>query len=1308
VKIRSTVLKEVPTAAIQGIVMDNKVKLGNSDPEIRTDLVQVLSQMDDKDILNPSSASKTLLAVPSERRQAVSHELKRLSRVAAIAPSTGSLQSLLNKGLTTSLAIHNIPKERFISSMSSSMSSEDAAAVHTAAENATIRNQNLLVNLLQMIQGTGLQVIDGEETSTARQHKLQKLFSGKLGTNTEARSANSVTLSGVTSLRQNRTLGSNSAEKASNITLNLETLFGSMDQPVSEDSTTVYSPAAYLVDLLQYLRTSTATQTVHADLSETGQVPSLKGTVLEMLFRRRPDIGNLKLSTENTDTVLPYIDLANEIMESFIVNLETISPDSSDPWIQQLTLDAFNVSNEDSKELLSEPQNTNIDAYQVLADSASSLKLPYHQPIDAQRVFLEFLKVPRVELVDSFRQKPVPIPAETYGPLNPDQKDKLNRQLMDVQDSVYNRQVDAEILGLTQEEYLILTGEVLFSKEFFQVTENISSLTPEDYQTKIGLQLGFTYWGYQDTLTLLSTDEFSRKGLQYVKKQLLPRSGIQYTDLIDIVQTRFMNPDLPKGRSKSIFDELRFSYKFLQTLVNYQVNEPRKRLAKLADFLVRTSTLIHLSELLYHETTEGLEKKVSELSWRSNQPHCVSDEEVRKWVYDHFENIGKVIVLDSGEGPRLPSTILGQMVAYTLRDGIINEDILGTLYDTGIVTNSGGASIAHVTINGKVLSGSAGDDVLRDNPILNDRWPGSTIQVRNSGAAVVGIVQNGYLYSGADIGNLKVVEWVLPQGLGGSQNIDNVRLVHLDGTPLTLAEWDRLQKFIRLWKKLSWSIDETDRALTLGQLALSPETIPKPVEDDCGCDSANGSTLPNGDPSLITFVNFGHASQKTTSSSPDGASRSQVNGNVALNDAKITVDTVHNLALLKKIMSLTGLPIEQLLTFWTPIPTRGSNALYKRLFFRGNVRPTDPVFGPDREGDFFTRKCKISDNLLVVLAAFGITSTDMDYLFGKDVNSVQLAPSLLIPDVLNIDTLSQIYRYSLLAKVLGVGIPDLGQVIMGFSNPFAGFDSETQRLLGPGRCMYLMEAWRDMASVGFSWPQLRYVAENIKSPVDPLAPSARTVVQTAKTLYDGVTTIQTQHQMVKNLEEATDDSLSSKLVLVFENAIVIEILDLLNGRATHAIRAPTMKDESFAELVAKTSSRAKYILGVDGRSSQLCIQGVLTDDEVTDLKALLDDTVLPENLTNGSVKDLSHLNGSARLSKTERDKATAAAAAAAQAKLEAAIALRNEWLSTIDRAQSRPANVFHNFINGILPDNVRRSELEPLGKARVILAPVSD
>ena len=78
----------------------------------------------------------------------------------------------------------------------------------------------------------------------------------------------------------------------------LATLFGTQDYCTADDCTSILSPAAYLCDLLLWLRNH----------------PQGAGTVLDVLDSRRPDIRYLLLNCPNTDTELPYIDLVIELL----------------------------------------------------------------------------------------------------------------------------------------------------------------------------------------------------------------------------------------------------------------------------------------------------------------------------------------------------------------------------------------------------------------------------------------------------------------------------------------------------------------------------------------------------------------------------------------------------------------------------------------------------------------------------------------------------------------------------------------------------------------------------------------------------------------------------------------------------------------------------------------------------------------------------------------------------------------------------------------------------------------------------------
>src|SRR5829696_7102136 len=92
----------------------------------------------------------------------------------------------------------------------------------------------------------------------------------------------------------------------------MESLFGSMDYCECEHCRSVLSPAAYLVDLLQFLDpepevwSNSLAQWKDAH-NQQDYTTKYKQPYVE-LIQRRPDIPHISLNCENTNTALPYID----------------------------------------------------------------------------------------------------------------------------------------------------------------------------------------------------------------------------------------------------------------------------------------------------------------------------------------------------------------------------------------------------------------------------------------------------------------------------------------------------------------------------------------------------------------------------------------------------------------------------------------------------------------------------------------------------------------------------------------------------------------------------------------------------------------------------------------------------------------------------------------------------------------------------------------------------------------------------------------------------------------------------------------
>jgi hypothetical protein len=140
----------------------------------------------------------------------------------------------------------------------------------------------------------------------------------------------------------------------------LATLFGSQDYCAVDDCTSVLSPAAYLCDLLLWLRNHPLQGTF--------------STALDALFNRRPDLGHLLLNCPNTDVPLPYIDLVNELLE------DAVSPPAQPVWKQTTWSQA---------ELSASPEYVNTAAYVALAAASYPHTLPYDSPLDELRTYLQ-------------------------------------------------------------------------------------------------------------------------------------------------------------------------------------------------------------------------------------------------------------------------------------------------------------------------------------------------------------------------------------------------------------------------------------------------------------------------------------------------------------------------------------------------------------------------------------------------------------------------------------------------------------------------------------------------------------------------------------------------------------------------------------------------------------------------------------------------------------------------------------------------------------------------------------------------------
>jgi len=1119
------------SAVLQRMVQDAEVPI--ADATLRTGVADFLNNQPDFNIRTTSIYTAlqhpdAFNNIADDQRVALVEQLKTLQRVQAISPVPEAVPALMKANITSAFRVAELTESAFLRAFSESLGEATAQQVYTNAINAHIRNEHALTTLRQTMRGTGLAIIDGQQTREERITALQTVADQKA------------------------------------VPLNLSTLFGSMDYCECEDCLSVYSPAAYFVDLLQFLRNndlgpdpaSSDTDPAHNKNIHQG----IAGTPLEKLFRRRPDLGCLELTCENTFTVLPYIDLVNEVMESFVVHLGDYHKDPNDP--KQATLEAFNVEDETSGELLAIPQHVNYEAYCTLKSAVYPFTLPYHQPIDATRIFLNYLGTSRWELLDTFRTPTESCPTTVLTPAEQQELQSLHQTAID-------RAVDAEFLGMTQEEYIILTREAFWPKRYFDLTKK-TTFNIDVYQQNIGVRPVSEYYGYQSEADMLSFVEDSgtgQKGLTFVKKQFLPRTGIQYTELVELLKTRFINPNFPQGQALTILESIRFSYRYLQSLVDTTSADPY---AKLISFLEgQTASSPQLNALLHPE---------ADPCHQQQSGTCTPTVDLRAWVKCYFERAGKLIVIESGQGLELVvafrSGVAAQNLPVPLEGTLfdINREVKGFIHANGVITTKDEKRYGQVKIDLSIV----GTD---DKPLV-DAF--GVMVVVNGVETLAAIIQNGSL-SGITNPDLPFDSDVSWTAVRDTCDLDSVRLRHLDGNVLDDDDYDRLQRFIRLWRKLGWSIDEVDKALS--GLTLSQEIGGGTTTGSSGADGEAGGQA-------CEYVGFDTFTDDCATSDGKGGGCGEAGGGmpegcpepVAIG-VNIQPEFLHQLSAVVKLLDQTGLPLPKLLAFWADISTAGEKSLYSKLFLTHNLVAIDSVFKADANGNYLTRSAKITDHLPVLMAAFKLKADDITAIMGF----ANVADSLTLPNV------SVLYRYSLLAKILHVRVPLLRDVVDLFGNPFkSAWDT-----------VALLETWGKMEDAGFTFRQLDYLVLGRDDLLRPLAPSQKTLLQLAKTLYDGLNAIDRDHRDITDEDGATDDLIRAQAGLLFGAADVERVMGLLDGTTVYTTNAPTGLSISPPDTDT-LSKKLKYTNRKDIQTPTGSVQvtGILTDAETVRAKAL--------------------------------------------------------------------------------------------------------
>jgi hypothetical protein len=228
------------------------------------------------------------VATPVARPVATAKDqLKAVQRVFKLAPTYRQTTALLDAGIHSAAAAHAIGQQQFVDTATATGHFTEAEAKVAYAKATDVHLASTM--LAGQIAGAG----------------------GALGIPALGGGAAPASLAAVTKDFPN-----------------MSSLFALTDVCQCDDCRNVHSASAYLADVLQFLKNRLVTG---------GGGPAVK-KAKDVLFARRPDLGDLDLSCENTNTELPYIDLVCELLE------DTVAPDAGIAYSGAVTTSANPVA----------------------------------------------------------------------------------------------------------------------------------------------------------------------------------------------------------------------------------------------------------------------------------------------------------------------------------------------------------------------------------------------------------------------------------------------------------------------------------------------------------------------------------------------------------------------------------------------------------------------------------------------------------------------------------------------------------------------------------------------------------------------------------------------------------------------------------------------------------------------------------------------------------------------------------------------------------------------------------------------------
>jgi peptidoglycan hydrolase-like protein with peptidoglycan-binding domain len=466
--------------------------------------------------------------------KSISH-LQRAQRLFKLSTGPESFKALFASSLHSAHAVAQVSRQAFLEQWGEKIGKLDAMMVHSRAQTVSASALQVFVTLRDALSGIQPRAMEMRHSDASTPTPLV--------INAELRKA---------------------AEPLLKFIPNWQSLFGAQEVCDCKHCRSVLSPAAYLVDLLHFLNGRSKDGFTALDVLIGREKTATQAGKLG----RRPDIAQLKLSCENTNTSLPYVDLVNEVLESLALAYVNAPLTVEVPIFDNKSVVAHDTGDATTAELQANPQYSIAGAYapaaptprKAIDEAVFPPSLPYNQALATARVYLKHLGVELVDLAELLRPTPaasasVPWLAEAlqlapieigvlagaasvdelYG-LSPELLPQLRLDDRGPWVTALKRLLNIEGAGLT------LAAQAVDEK-----FDGNCQAAVRAYQTAHGMPVTgeVKHLVWQTLLTL--TPPLRSLVLPSVR-ELIHRLGIDYEQLITLLQLPSINPATPAFR----------------------------------------------------------------------------------------------------------------------------------------------------------------------------------------------------------------------------------------------------------------------------------------------------------------------------------------------------------------------------------------------------------------------------------------------------------------------------------------------------------------------------------------------------------------------------------------------------------------------------------------------------------------------------------------------------------------------------------------------------------------------------------------